>query len=61
MQLTTKIVKFDEYCSKCIYRDYDEEMNPCYDCLTETTNVNTDQPVSFKEGKAKILKTRKGK
>lgn len=61
MEIVHKIVQFDEYCPKCVYRDYDEAANHCYECLQEPSNVHTQQPVYFKEGKAKIIKTRKTK
>lgn len=61
MEIINKIVQFDEYCPKCIYRDYDEATNPCYECLQQPSNVHTKEPVCFKEGKAKIIKTRKTK
>ena len=60
MEIVRKIVQFDEYCPKCVYRDYDEAANPCYECLTMPANVHTDEPIYFKEGKAKVIKTRKG-
>lgn len=61
MEIINKIVQFDEYCPKCIYRDYDEAENPCYDCLQQPSNVHTTQPVFFKEGKARIKKGGKKK
>lgn len=61
MEIIHKIVQFDEYCPKCVYRDYDEAANPCYECLTMPANVHTAEPIYFKEGKAKVIKTRKEK
>lgn len=59
MTITEKIVNFDQYCNKCKYRNFEEEENPCYECLQYGANVHTDQPVNFKEGKAIIRKEKK--
>lgn len=59
MEIINKIVDYYDYCSKCIYRDYNETSEPCYECLTQPSNIHTNQPVCFKEGKAKTIKTRK--
>ena len=47
------IVEFDQYCNKCVYRDYDEMMKPCYECLDDPVNIYTRKPTHFQEGPAK--------
>ena len=48
-----KIVNFDEYCDKCEFKDLLESEDPCFDCLTESTNEYTHRPVHFKEKESK--------
>lgn len=47
------IVEFNDYCNKCKYRDYDEMMSPCFECLEDPTNTYTNRPTKFDEGPAK--------
>ena len=45
-----KIVHFDIYCPKCKYKDYEEEWQPCYECLqTAARTDGSHKPVKFKE------------
>ena len=44
-----KIVKFDEWCHKCEhYKEYEGD-DPCNECLTDTTNVDSHKPTQFKD------------
>lgn len=44
-----KIVEFQLYCPTCKYAAYPEQLEPCYECIGNPTNTNTNQPVLFKE------------
>lgn len=46
-----KEVYFDEYCSKCEYKDVSEsDVNgKCWDCLEQPTMVDSHKPLYFKE------------
>lgn len=47
-----KIVWFDEYCKKCKYKDYEEEWQPCYDCLQlPARDDGSHKPINFREQK----------
>lgn len=47
------IVEFGDWCNKCVYRDYDEMMKPCFECLDDPVNMYTRKPTHFQEGPAK--------
>jgi len=40
-------VDFEEYCSKCKYKDKEENEDPCWDCLDEPVNLYSQKPVKF--------------
>lgn len=44
-----KIVDFEKYCKTCEHRDLKESDDPCFDCLDEPTNLNSNKPVYYKE------------
>ena len=44
-----KEVFYNEYCSKCKYKDTKETEDPCNECLTEGVRLNTHKPLNFKE------------
>lgn len=46
---TTKEVRFDIYCAKCINKDKKETEDPCVDCLTQGWNTDSHKPIYFKE------------
>lgn len=48
---TYKEVYFDEYCKTCEHFEKEAEEDPCYDCLSEPTNLNSHKPVKWEEGK----------
>lgn len=49
-----KIVWFDTYCKDCKYEDYEEEWQPCYDCLlTPARTDGSHKPVCFKKKEKK--------
>lgn len=47
--MTTKFVRFDEWCSKCKYEKVAADDDPCNDCLTVPVNIDSTKPVKFKE------------
>lgn len=47
------IVDFCKWCSKCAHEKKKETENPCFECLDEPTNLNTDKPIHFEEKKGK--------
>lgn len=46
-----KEVYYDQYCSKCIYKDSPDDNDPCDECLTEYFQINSHKPCNFKEDK----------
>lgn len=48
-----RIVDFEKWCEKCIYEKKEETDIPCFYCLDEPTNMNTDKPIHFEEKKGK--------
>lgn len=49
--LREKEVYFCDYCNLCKYRDLDEIMDPCNECLTIAYNENSHKPTRFVEDK----------
>ena len=49
MQIETKLVDFYKYCALCKYKLLPGNEDPCNECLTEATNINSQKPVNFKE------------
>ena len=47
MVIDTKTVEFAKYCSKCKHNDIEEYEDPCDECLSNSTNVNSRRPVMF--------------
>lgn len=43
-------VFFDEYCPKCKYRDLDERLDPCNECLEFGSCSNSHEPFNYEEG-----------
>ena len=41
------IVDFKKYCENCIYRDLNENDEPCDECLDNPVNTNSRRPVNF--------------
>lgn len=46
--MAEKIVDFHEWCKSCIYKSLPENEDPCWECLTETTNEDSRRPVNYK-------------
>lgn len=44
-----KEVYFDQYCKKCKYKDVKENEEPCDECISEPTNLNSHKPVKYTE------------
>ena len=44
-----KEVRYDIYCKKCKHKELPENMDPCWDCLTNPVNWNSKKPVYFEE------------
>jgi hypothetical protein len=49
MQTETKIVYFDKYCPVCKYQTLNKTEDPCNECLTNPSNINSHKPVNFEE------------
>lgn len=45
-----KLVKFEEYCKTCKYRDLTEDKEPCCECLDYPVNEYSHKPVNWKDG-----------
>ena len=49
MENKNKIVNFQEYCHKCKHVDCAGDQEPCNECLSNSTNVNSHKPVKYEE------------
>ena len=47
MEVKHILVDFQKYCDKCKYKDLDEKMDPCNECLDYGANENSEVPVNF--------------
>lgn len=50
MQYDNKEVHFNEYCKMCKHQALREDKDPCHDCLSTPTNVNSHKPILFENG-----------
>ena len=46
----TKEVYFGKYCGKCKYRRRKENEEPCEECLTNPSNIDSHKPIKFEQG-----------
>lgn len=53
-----KIVNFEKYCPKCKYYLVSENVDPCWTCLENPTNIWSHKPVKFKEKEKNDGKTK---
>lgn len=44
-----KFVDFEKYCKKCKYNNTAESDVPCWECLEQPVNYNSEKPIHFKE------------
>ncbi len=51
MEYDYKEVYYDQYCSRCVHRELEEDDEPCRDCLDEPVNVYSHKPVYWEENK----------
>ena len=51
MEFLEKEVRFDEFCSKCQFKDVDEGEDPCNECLHHPVNLHSRVPTEFKAAK----------
>ena len=49
MESKFKIVDYYKYCPKCKYKYVDSDEDPCDDCLNQSCNTNSREPVNFEE------------
>lgn len=48
-----KEVYFHEYCESCKHKDVEERDEPCAECMSEPTNLNTHRPVNYEKKEKK--------
>lgn len=51
--MATKEVRFDKYCKLCQYYEKSEAEDPCWDCLNQGWNEDSNKPILFKEKESK--------
>lgn len=49
MEIVEKIVEFDKYCKTCKWKDTDDNLDPCNECLANPVNENSKKPVNYEE------------
>lgn len=42
-----KIVDYYTWCQKCKHQNLDETKEPCNECLSYPTNLNSTKPIKF--------------
>lgn len=47
--MAQKIVKFEEWCPKCVYFKTDENDDPCRECISVPAREDSRKPEKFKE------------
>lgn len=47
-----KEVYFHEYCKSCKHKEVKENEEPCDECLSEPTNLNSHKPLNYEKGKS---------
>lgn len=47
-----KEVHFHEYCKSCKFKDMKNKEEPCDECMSEPTNLNSHKPVKYEKGKS---------
>lgn len=45
-----KEVLYGNYCGKCKYRKVPENNEPCEECLTNPSRIDSHKPLKFEEG-----------
>ena len=45
-----KEVYFVKYCRRCKHRNLPETKEPCNECLTSPSNIDSHKPIKFEEG-----------
>ena len=48
MDENLKEVRYDLYCSTCLYQNNSEDKEPCYDCLNEPSRHSSHKPYRWK-------------
>lgn len=43
------IVKYDKYCSTCMFSKVKDTEDPCDECLNQPVNEDSRRPVNYKE------------
>lgn len=51
MESKNKLVEFNQYCYKCVYKDLLDIQEPCNECISNPVNENSHKPVKFQEAK----------
>lgn len=51
MEYDYKEVYYDQYCSRCVHQELEEDDEPCRDCLDEPVNVYSHKPIYWEENK----------
>lgn len=47
--MATKEVRFDIYCQKCKHFDKAETEDPCWDCMNQEWNEDSQRPIYYDE------------
>lgn len=47
--INTREVDFHQYCERCMHFDKEEWEDPCWECLENPVNVNSQKPIRYEE------------
>ena len=53
MENQTKFVDFETYCDLCKFKELNEHLDPCNECLDVKARVNTSVPEYWEAAKGK--------
>lgn len=59
MEYRDKFVDFGKYCKTCEYRDLDEWLDPCNECLDNPVNEHSKKPINYEEDEKKVKEENK--
>lgn len=57
--MATKEVRFDIYCGQCKHYEKKESEDPCWDCLNQGWNDDSQKPLYFDEDETKEITRRR--
>lgn len=48
-----KIVEFEKYCDTCEHKNVEQHKDPCHECLSNPSNIDSRKPINYKRKEKK--------